>query len=98
MNNPPNREVLVFNAALQLPANERAGYLSQTCRDHIELHSRVAALLEAHERAGAFLQEPANRPAASSIAAAARQANDGGYQLASGEISGDHVRRYKLLQ
>ena len=42
--------------ALQLPANERAGYLSETCHDDIELHHRVATLLEAHERAGAFLQ------------------------------------------
>src|SRR5213595_656743 len=99
MNNPPNREVLLFNAALQLPANERAGYLSETCGGHIELHSRVAALLEAHERAGAFLQEPANRPAASSMAAAARQANPRRRRLApAGEISGDHVGRYKLLQ
>src|SRR5437868_1721635 len=91
MDDRPNREVLVFNAALQLPANERAGYLSQTCRGHIGLHSRVAALLEAHERAGAFLQEP--------IAAAARQANVGRYRLApAGGISGDRLGRYKLLQ
>src|SRR5437016_8181382 len=99
MSDPPNREVLVFNAALQLPANERVGYLSEACRRDIELHSRVAALLEAHERAGAFLQEPADRPPASSIAAAARQANPRRHRLApAGEISGDHVGRYKLLQ
>src|SRR3989440_6823428 len=99
MNDPPNREVLVFNAALQLPANERVGYLSETCRGDIELHSRVAALLEADERAGAFLQEPADRPPASSIAAAARQANFGRSRLApAGEIAGDHIGRYKLLQ
>ena len=48
MNDPSDREVLVFNAALELPANERNGYLSETCRDDIELHHRVAALLEAH--------------------------------------------------
>jgi len=99
MNDPPNREVLVFNAALQLPANERAGYLSEACRGHIELHSRVAALLEAHERAGAFLQEPADRPPASPMAAAARQANPRLRRLApAGEISGDQIGRYKLLQ
>src|SRR5256714_2764032 len=99
MNDPPNREVLVFNAALRLPANERVGYLSETCRGDIELHSHVAALLEAHERAGVFLQEPVNRPPAPSIAAAARPANGGRDQLAAaGEISGDHVGRYKLLQ
>src|SRR5256714_789902 len=98
MTDPPNREGLVFNAAWQLPANERVGYLSKACRGDIELNSRVAALLEADERAGAFLQEPAERPPASSIAAAVRQANVGRSRLAPGEISGDHVGRYKLLQ
>src|SRR5947207_5121824 len=99
MNDPPNREVLVFNAALQLPANERVGYLSETCRGDVQLHSHVAALLEAHERAGAFLQEPINRPPAPSIAGAARQANGDRNQLAPmGKISGDHVGRYKLLE
>jgi eukaryotic-like serine/threonine-protein kinase len=99
MNDLPNREVLMFNAALQLPADERASYLSEACRGDIELNSRVAALLEADERAGAFLQEPGDRPPASSIAAAVGQANAGRNQLAlAGEISGDHVGPYKLLQ
>jgi hypothetical protein len=43
MNDPPNREVLVFNAALQLPPNERAGYLNESCREDAELHSRVTS-------------------------------------------------------
>src|SRR5438067_9809839 len=99
MNDPPNREVLVFNAALQLPANERVGYLSDACRCDIELHSRVAALLVAHERAGTFLQEPADRPPASAMAVAAQQAKAGRSRRApAGEISGDHDARYKLLQ
>ena len=98
MNDPPNREVLVFNAALQLPADERASYLSEACRGDIELNSRVAALLEADERAGAFLQEPVDRPPASSMAVAARQAKVGGSLAPRGEIYGDHVGPYKLLQ
>jgi len=99
MNNPPNREVLVFNAALQLPASERTGYLSEACRGDIELNNRVAALLEADKRAGAFLQEPADRSPASSIATAVRQAIVGRDEFAlAEEISGDHVGRYKLLQ
>ena len=51
MNELPTREVLIFNAALQLPAKNRAGYLSENCQDDAELHRRVVALLEAHERA-----------------------------------------------
>src|SRR2546423_13312972 len=102
MSNPLTREVGVFNGALQLPANERAGYLSETCRDDIELHPRVATLLEAHGRAGAFLQEPAGGASAGSVAPAQRQSNARRGELAPavrrGETCGDHVGRYKLLQ
>src|SRR5207247_1597400 len=99
MNDPWNRESLVFNAALQLPVNERAAYLGETCRGDIELHSRVTALLQAHERAGAFLQDPADRPSLKAFEAAARQTHVGRNQLAPlVETCGDHVDRYKLLQ
>src|SRR5256714_3883503 len=102
MSNPLTREVGVFNGALQLPANERAGYLSETCRDDIELHPRVATLLEAHGRAGAFLQEPAGGASAGSVAPAQRQPTARRGELAPavrrGETCGDHVGRYKLLQ
>jgi len=88
MNEPPGKEVLVFNAALQLPASERAGYLSKACCDDAVLHRRVLALLEANEGAGAFLQEQVGpRPEPARI------------QLEPpGERCGDHVGRYKLLQ
>ncbi|MFN2622812.1 MAG: protein kinase [Chthoniobacterales bacterium] len=99
MNDPPNREVLVFNAALQLPANERVGYLTETCGGDIKLHSHIAALLKAHEQAGAFLQEPADRPRASSTAGSAQQGTAGRSRLEPpAEINGDHVGPYKLLQ
>ena len=89
----------MFNAALELPSKERPGYLSETCRDDLELHRHVAALLEAHERAGAFLQEPGDRSRPSEIAAIARQATIAGNGFASpGEMNGDQVGPYKLLQ
>jgi eukaryotic-like serine/threonine-protein kinase len=95
---PPSREVLVFNAALRLPANERAGYLSETCLD-AELHTRVAALLRAHVEAGAFLQEPLDRSVAGSAAPLSRESNGDTSQLEPpGERCGDYVGRYKLLQ
>src|SRR6266403_5275582 len=99
MNDPLNREVRLFNAASQFPANERARYLSEACRGDIELHSRVAALLQAHEGAGPFLQEPVDTPAPKAFGAAVRQAHVGRNQLATpGETCGDYVGRYKLLQ
>src|SRR3954468_13901466 len=99
MNEPPHREVLVFNEALELPANERPGYLSQTCGGDIELHRHIVALLEAHEQAGAFLQEPRDQSRPSAIATVARQAPVAGNGFApTGEMNGDHVGPYKLLQ
>ena len=59
MNNPPNREVVVFNAALQLPAMQRVAYLDEVCDGDAELRHRVETLLQAHNQAGDFLQEPA---------------------------------------
>ncbi len=91
MTDSPSREVLEFNAALELPANERAGYLSESCRDDAETLGRVVALLEAHERAGAFLQEPPDRATATAPVECS-------LPEPPGEKCGDQVGRYKLLQ
>ncbi len=89
MTDQPSREVLVFNAALQLPPDERPGYLRESCLDDAELRHRVATLLDAHERAGAFLQEAAGRVASN---------GEGTKPEPLGERCGDHVGRYSLLQ
>ena len=57
MNEPLSREVLIFNAAVQLPAGQRTDYLGEACGDDGELRSRVTELIDAHESAGVFLQE-----------------------------------------
>jgi serine/threonine protein kinase len=96
---PPTREVVLFNAALLLPANERADYLSETCRDDGELHQRIKALLEAHEQAGAFLDEPLDMSRASSGVASSIASKGHRNELEpDGERCGDQVGRYKLLQ
>ena len=58
MDDPPGREVTVFNEALLLPATQRADYLDEACEGDAGLRLRVEALLRAHQRAGTFLQEP----------------------------------------
>src|SRR5678816_2550024 len=99
MSDAPSREVLVFNAALQLPVNERAGYLSESCRDDAGLLRRVAALLEAHERAGTFLRAPIDKSNGSSGTSGPGKSKNGRSELEPpGERCGDHVGRYKLLQ
>ena len=67
MNPPPERDELIFEAALKLPPAERAGYLDQACAGDAELRQRVEALLRAHEQAGHFLTEPAPPPPGATI-------------------------------
>src|SRR4051812_22097345 len=87
MNDVPNRKVEVFAAALQLLPPERADYLKATCAGDAELRERVERLLEAHDRAGNFLEQP--------------PVNDRGEtrpEASVGEKSGDRIGRYKILQ
>jgi serine/threonine protein kinase/WD40 repeat protein len=52
----------IFCAALDRNTPERAGYLDEACHGNPELRRRVEALLQAHQEATGFLQEPAEKP------------------------------------
>lgn len=58
---PPDRPHpdQLFARALERPADERNAYLAQACGADAALRAEVESLLAAHERAGAFLREPA---------------------------------------
>ncbi|MGH7978997.1 MAG: serine/threonine protein kinase, partial [Limisphaerales bacterium] len=88
MNESPNHEAVIFEAALKLPVGQRANYLRETCGDDIDLRVRVEALLQAHENAGAFLEEPIAAPRNKTIV----------LSLRPDEKPGDKIGRYKLLQ
>jgi len=90
MSQPSEREIAVFNAALELPAAERAAYLDQVCAGDAALRQRVEELLQAGEKAGGFLANPAAVPPGSG----------GTMRLAQipAEKAGDRIGRYKLLQ
>jgi hypothetical protein len=60
MSEPPNAEVAVFAAALELPADQRGAYLDQACAGNIELRRRVEALLRVHDDAGSFFDKLAS--------------------------------------
>jgi len=60
MNPPPNREVALFSAALELPASQRGAYLDKACADDPALRLHLEALLRAHEDAIPFLEAPAH--------------------------------------
>jgi serine/threonine protein kinase/Flp pilus assembly protein TadD len=89
----PNREEAIFDGALQLPPAHRAAYVDAACGADAELRSRVQVLLEAHEKAGGFL-DPAAAP---SPAAGAK-----GTILISApppsEKPGDVIGRYKIRE
>jgi serine/threonine protein kinase/TolB-like protein len=49
----------LFDAALDLPPDERAAWLRRACADDDGLREEVERLLRAHERAATFLERPA---------------------------------------
>src|SRR5438874_8420582 len=77
----------IFHGALQLSAEQRAGYLKQACGENAELLKQVEILLAAHEKAGRFLEEPvAAAPPSKTVV------------VPMTEKPGDKIGRYKLLQ
>jgi hypothetical protein len=50
----------LFTEAIQLPAEERAAFLARACAEDEGLRRTIDALLRSHDRAGAFLEEPAS--------------------------------------
>ncbi len=85
MSSDLHSDVAIFAAALDLPEQERAGYLARACEGDIALRERVEALLQAHARLGDFMQETPGLA--------------GGFpERTIGEAVGDRIGRYKLLQ
>jgi eukaryotic-like serine/threonine-protein kinase len=97
MNAPPNREVVLFSAALELEASQRGAYLDEACADDAALRLRLEALLRVHEEAIPFLDSPPARAQESLIGAEAPGATTGA-AFAPSERAGDRIGRYKLLQ
>lgn len=90
MPEPSEREIEIFNAALELPEVERVAYLDRVCANDPALRQRVEQLLKAGEDAGAFLESPAADPTGP------RQTLRLG--LPPSEKAGESIGRYKLLQ
>ena len=58
----------IFQAALDLPPEERSAYLSRACAGDPELGKEIQSLISAFERAGAFIETPAIEIDASVVA------------------------------
>jgi WD40 repeat protein/serine/threonine protein kinase len=79
----------IFADALEKAnAADRAAYLSQACGEDAQLRQHVEALLQAHQKAGAFLEEPAPPPPGMKIVLASPLT----------EKPGDKIGHYKLLE
>ena len=92
MPNSSDREVAVFNAALEFTGKERIAYLELACAGDAVLLKRVESLLLMHAEVGAFLESPASE------AGSARAEETRPVSLPSHETTGDRIGRYKLLQ
>jgi eukaryotic-like serine/threonine-protein kinase len=82
MNDDPDGDVLVFMEALRLPVAARSDYLDRACAGDADLRRHVEALLRGFEKAGNFLEKPAE-----GLAAAKPQ------EIATGEKAGDWTSR-----
>ena len=99
MNEPPNPEVAIFAAALELPLDQRGAYLDQACAGDAALRRQVEALLRVHDDAGDFFEK---------LSSVARPADAKGQipdssgtirlHMIPSEKPGDRIGRYKLLQ
>jgi len=87
MNGSPNREEVIFESSLKLPAGQRADYLQKTCGGDAALRTRIEGLLKAYQDAGRFMEEPAATRKTIVL-----------LLPPSDEKPGDRIGRYKLLQ
>ena len=97
MNNPSEREVAVFNAALQLPAGQRTAYLDEACSGENALRLKIEALLRVHNEVGTFLENPTQEAGPS---VAEKPGPSGTLRISAPPIeqTGERIGRYKLLQ
>ncbi len=76
----------LFHGALEMPPDQRGGYLEAACKDDAALRQEVASLLAYHDRAATFLERPAD------LGASSVDAPDGG------SLVGRRLGQYTVLR
>src|SRR5258706_310179 len=108
MATPPNPEESIVDAALEMPAHERAAYLDKMCGNDRQLRQLVDALLHAHKKIISSQITPPRDPSTAPTDSAPLQEREL-ERLAPGaktmaptstpiEKPGDYIGRYKLLE
>jgi eukaryotic-like serine/threonine-protein kinase len=99
MNEPPNPEVAIFAAALELPADQRGAYLDQACAGDLALRRQVEALLRVYDDAGDFFEKLSSMARPTSVGREMTGSRDTiRLHIIPSEKPGDRIGRYKLLQ
>ena len=88
MNEPRQREETILEAVIALPPDKRAGYLDQACGKDPQMRQRIEGLIQAHEKAGAFMAQPAAPQPGPTVRVS----------VPLTEKPGDKIGHYKLLQ
>src|SRR3954447_10871054 len=102
MSTPPNPEEAIVDAALELPAHERAAYLDKLCGGDRQLRQLVDALLHAHKKIISSQITPPRGPSKPSTDAAPSEERDRerlapdvkALSVTPIEKPGDHIGRY----
>src|SRR6266566_4286738 len=108
MATPPNPEESIVDAALEIPAHERAAYLDKLCGSDRQLRQLVDALLHAHKKIISSQIIPPRDPFTPSTDSASSEERDRerlapcvktvAMSVTPIEKPGDHIGRYKLLE
>src|SRR6266702_379374 len=108
MTTPPDPEEAIVDAALEMPAHERAAYLDKLCGNDRQLRQLVDALLHAHKKIISSQIIPPRGPSIAPTDSPPTEERDR-ERLAPGantmavsptplEKPGDQIGRYKLLE
>ncbi|HEV8138921.1 MAG TPA: protein kinase [Pyrinomonadaceae bacterium] len=80
----------LFHAALEREPGERAAFLDEACAGDEPLRTKLESLLDAHEKAGSFIESPAMDVEARGIAAGQESARE---EMSAGET----ISHYRII-
>src|SRR5436190_8188752 len=88
MNSKRSQEIdEIFQAALDLPSEQRAAYLDRACASDEDLRDQVESLISSYEQAGSFIEQPAIEVDASVVAGPLTSA-----------MAGESIGHYRIIE
>ncbi|HWB43350.1 MAG TPA: serine/threonine-protein kinase, partial [Gemmatimonadales bacterium] len=88
----------ILDEALELPPGDRLSFIERACGTEEPLRQRATAMLEAADRAGAFLEMPADGFAPGLLREVAVEAGAGSAAGEDQSAAGDRLGPYRLLR